>query len=278
MMNHEQAVHSLGDLFQERLCDRERKSLLAHLDSCPECRSMLDTYALLAQALVSHDEADARPSSEILVRYALEDPALSREERERVAAHVAECSSCAEEVLSVREAEHDATRPAGVQPLRRYRVALLAAAAALALLAFPAYVGLRVLVGRAPAASAGATQIALSRTIWLHGPSRDATEPLPQVEIAPGQSIVRLGVVLGLFEEYAGVERVLFDLRDAAGRSVGSFELPAEAALRSAREDGGVLLDVPAASLSPGTMTLTVLCGDPAEPLFRTAFVVATSR
>lgn len=289
-MNHEAAAPLIGELLHGRLSSGIKSEVLDHVTSCDECRSMSETYAVLSEAW--SDETLEHPSSELIVGYALGEEALDEEVRDRIATHVLACELCAGEIELTSEAEAELTRdsrPSRERPTetldRRWFIApAIAAAVVLAVLAYPAYLGLfevprindRLAVleaertYRAAPAWSGAVEMAV-----LQSPVRGAGDQVQSIELAATQPYVPLAVVPGTLDEYAGTETVYFDIRDSDGRLTWSWKLGENELRHRVQRGGAVALLVPSEQLPTGQWTLAVSRGpNRAEHVFEAPFGV----
>ncbi len=146
-MTHRDVVPLLSDLLSNLVPEPQATEAWSHVGTCAECRQAV-TAMHEVRAAVARGGAnvfEAHPTSRDIVSFALEDPALSAEERSKIEAHVAQCASCSDEILLTRRAEA-ATRRPGPGPISIPGSAIAwlapALAAGLIILAFPAYVGL----------------------------------------------------------------------------------------------------------------------------------------
>ncbi|MDH3745129.1 MAG: zf-HC2 domain-containing protein [Acidobacteriota bacterium] len=96
-MQHHEVVDLLPELESGTLGDATRPAVLQHLDTCDECRSWVATCEWFSGALAETSE-DPHPSSDQLARYSVDSTRLAEPEREQLAAHLAVCDNCAEEV------------------------------------------------------------------------------------------------------------------------------------------------------------------------------------
>jgi hypothetical protein len=289
-MNHEAAVPLIGELLHGRLSSRIKSEVLDHVTACDECRSLSETYAILSEAW--NDDTVEHPPSELIVRYALGEEALDEKVRDRIAAHVLACEVCADEIEVTSQAEVELRgdrRPSRARPMetldrRRLVAPAITAAVVLAVLAYPAYLGLfevprinnRISVleaestrGAGPAWS-GAVEMAV-----LQSPVRGASDRVQSVELAVNQPYVPLAVVPGTLDEYAGSETVYFEVRDSDRRLTWSWRLGESELRHRVQRGGAVTLLVPAEQLPSGEWTLSVSRGpDRAELVFEAPFRV----
>ena len=289
-MNHDAAVPLIGELLHGRLNSGIKSEVLDHVTSCDECRSLSETYAVCSEAW--NDEALEHPPSELIVGYALGEEALDEKVRDRIATHVLACELCAGEIEVTSQAEAELTgdsRPSRERPKemldRRWLIApAIAAAVVLAVLAYPAYLGLfevprinnRLAVleaertHRAVPAWSGAVEMAV-----LQSPVRGAGDEVQSIELPANQPYVPLAVVPGTLDEYAGTETVYFDIRGSDGRLAWSWKLGESELRHRVQRGGAVALLVPSEQLPSGQWTLSVSRGpNRAELVFEAPFGV----
>jgi anti-sigma factor RsiW len=84
---------------------------LEHYPTCSECSAEVRVWSEL-EGQLRGEAASAHPTEEVLLRYEQSPAALGAAERQRVAAHVAECRSCADELATLRSFDFDALAPA----------------------------------------------------------------------------------------------------------------------------------------------------------------------
>jgi anti-sigma factor RsiW len=146
-VDHETAVEQLHGWVEGRLDPAARAALDAHLDECEECRRLSELYRLLSAARL--DTAGHLSSREI-VDLAVAPARLTEADRVAMEQHVASCSLCQRDLGAVRGAEA-ATVGAEALTERRLRVptwaGTLAASILIALLVYPAYLGVFRLPG-----------------------------------------------------------------------------------------------------------------------------------
>jgi len=288
-MNHDAAVSLIGDLLHDRMSDSVKDRMLAHVRGCDDCKSLSDTFALLSEAWSTGTLE--HPSSDSIVRYALGRIDLDEEERNRVAEHVLSCELCAAEVEATSQAEAKSTREAVPAPAERPVVQrpslmapMIAAAAVLVVLAYPAYLGLFEMPrihDRLAMLEAGAParESAWSGAIDLHvlrEPLRGAEDDLPSIRVEGDRPYVLLAVEPGALEGYAGAQAVHFDIRDDTGRVTWSSRMSEDELRLRVRAANVVLLAVPVDELPVGRLTLSVSRGREADDrLFDTSFVVS---
>jgi anti-sigma factor RsiW len=301
-MSHESAVLRLPEYLEGRLDPAAAADVAAHLGSCDECRQLSRTYRIVT-APVRHAPADpAHSASADLVACALGEPAPPAEGRADVRRHLGECPACSDLVRAIEEAEAElgprsSSRASLAAAFPRSRPYLAAAAAAVLLLGYPAYLGIFRLPGVEDRLAAAAREGAGARAeaeglrqeldqardrieqsaSWsgpvalpfLSGSVRGGDEPEARVALAPGQPFVLLAVEPQLPPDAAGGERFLFEVRKADGIAVWSREMTASEIREVSSGSGALVLALPAGDLPPAHYALRL--GRPAGPTALTA-------
>ena len=265
-MTHEDSATRITDLVMGRLAAAEADAVRRHLAGCGDCRELESTYRSIAEA---HATVDAdHPSTETLVDFAMGRQSLEREQRLAVAAHVKRCAPCLAEVDAVRTVEADAVLSRSAVdfehgsarvPARR-RFGLLAAGLLLALLGYPALLGLRHLVlGPAPAGTAGdESPVGLVHVTLLYGPQRGSEATAQVVELDETSPSLILAVepsaLLGLPDDAT----VRFDIRGPRGAPVYDESFAMGRLRQHFNRSGVVALLTPAERLATGRHVLRV--------------------
>lgn len=303
-MEHDEAV-LLFDRHAGRLDPALAARLDAHLAECGECRA-LDAVCPALVAAVKEEE-DVHPAPDEIVDHALGRGGPG--DNARVAGHVRDCPTCAEEVARVREVERDIAGSARIPAWRSWFVtptplwALAAAAVLLAALAYPAFRWLqdgrslartsvelqaraRELEARATSlddALRGArTELERART-WsgslplqfLSGTVRGIGEETV-VRVDPAQPFVALGIELDPPAAARDDDSLRFTFRRDGGEVVYAADLPLEAVRREIRSAGVVTFVIAGARLPPGPYTLEMALSGPrgVQPLLPRRFRV----
>lgn len=264
-MNHETAVHRIGDLLRGRLSKSERRRILEHISGCDECTELSVTHFAIAQAFREVDEQPGEhPSANALARYAVAPHEVADARRAEIDSHVQQCPTCATEVGLSRFVDTDLD-PAGplvegrVATDRRLRSPLVAAAAsvALLLLGFAAYA---VLFG-APWARprpeivewTGPVQLPL-----LQAPLRDLPNEATEVVLEGTQPVVSLAVVPVVRDGDKPQDVIVFRIRNAAGSLIWTQDLTVDRVRHYAASSGAVTFLVPSVTLPDGRYDLEI--------------------
>src|SRR5258706_7216202 len=154
-IDHAQASMLVPDLVRGNLADPEKTLVQAHVASCSDCRDLAESYQLMWDALRYPERSitPAHPESDEIVAFSLRTGALAPSTLLRVEEHVRGCASCSNEVVSTRGAgeaaerfppilESSARHLRGISFLRGHGLAAMAAALVVAVLGYPAYLGL----------------------------------------------------------------------------------------------------------------------------------------
>lgn len=295
-MKHGEAVERLYDLLFGELEESVRADLKFHLAECEDCRSLEETYRTLHETFHNESAAVAdHPSPDEIVAYATERDALSRSERERIETHVEGCPPCRDEVQSVREVEgwseglgagREVTRPRRRFAWSRLEMRLaLAAAIVIAVLAYPAFLGIVGLTSaRRDARDLQHENMVLSETIgkmentlarsaaelerlggWggtvrlqlVRSPLREKGEPT-RIEVVPEQPFVVMGVEVRVPPGLPDRESLRFEILARDGRPIATVDLSATEARSQIRATGVVTLAVPTGSFVPGLYEMRV--------------------
>ena len=189
MIEHPQASLLLPEYLKGRLAASEAQEIEAHRKACAECRAAEETFELLAETLraAPSSRGATHPSGGAIVAHVLDRAAGGKAGEHDIAAHLAGCPTCAEEVAATRAAVDEAAEnatdaPAAVPRLPRtgHRPPYwgLMAAAVAAVFAYPAWQGLieRPRVAREAKALRAANQKAAGEIATLRA-ERDAATP-----------------------------------------------------------------------------------------------------
>lgn len=115
-MTHEKAVLRLTDYLQGRLDGQDRIEIAEHVAACTECTELAETYWVLARPAMEKTMTEDHPSTEAIVLYATSGDRLDETGRDRVAAHLLQCTACRSEVELTRTADRD-TRDGRIKAL-----------------------------------------------------------------------------------------------------------------------------------------------------------------
>ena len=156
-MTHDEAIERSRELHAGTIDEQARGELEAHLRECEGCRSLHETVGFLHRALPACDDDPDHPYADEIVASVLDPESLAPDDREWIVGHVAGCRTCADEAAKVEAVERRMAgeslspgRPTGRARPVWQRPGLLWAVAAsvtLALLLYPAYLGLVRLPG-----------------------------------------------------------------------------------------------------------------------------------
>ncbi len=283
-MDHDEASLYVAELVRGDLAPERRAAVEAHLRDCADCRELAQAAELLAETMLARGPVASgdHPQSETLVELASNPERLAAAETRRIEQHLTTCRHCAEDVASARAVLAPSgqlaafRRPALARAWRSANGrAALAAGIVLAVLAYPAYLGLqrRPVPPKQPPGEtldgSGAVDYLVLGDTTRGDPQVPAT-----VRVAPGQTLVPLALQPDLDpEDHPGAHRV--EILSADGATAWSTEL-APSELRQRLDRGGiVLLQVPVRALVPGRYRLRLVDARSAEPLLDVAFVVA---
>jgi len=298
-MNHQETSALLHDLDIERLDARTRAAVESHLATCEECMELADVYRALRAAAMP--DGAVHPSSDDVVTLAMHPEDLAESRRADLESHLTICERCAAEVRRVRtiEAGDDRTRGMSRHPgesstgrsTRRTSPTpwLLAAAAILvAILVYPAYLGLvrlpdleqrsdqaarRVddLTAEIAALTSGRRQLeayAGRVDLTVLSSSHRGSAERQRVEVEPDSSFVLLAFELLVPRAVGADQRVRFELFSDAGEAVWFTESTAGDTRDDVKSGRVVALVVPVAGLSSGDYELRATLPDrTGEPL-----------
>ncbi len=294
-MNHDRVLELLPDLLGGGLDEKARGEVTTHLAECPDCADALRTLELLATPGIGVEEGRSvdHPSSEEIVDFAVRAPTLDGGRREKIALHLEGCAACAVQVEVTQQVEAALSGTEGgprnllafgrTSPSTRIWAVRIAATVVLALLAYPAFLGLvRLpdLAGRAESlAEANAEleaqvrrlgeDLANARVALVQGQAWAGAwrlfevaggmrgEPdLTEIRVGRETSFVPLVVDVSAPAGAAPDPAILFEISGEDGRPVWKTETSLAAAADFA--SGPALLLVPAATLGEGRRMLQV--------------------
>jgi anti-sigma factor RsiW len=300
-MEHESAVDLLVEYVAGTLDPEARVEVEAHVRECEECRDLVAAYRAAREAMEADDD---HPTSEEIVTFVCREDELRAEDRTAIESHLHSCEVCREQVAAVRASEGEVTslgeEPATTPVPGRWvwRTpgwgAALAAGILMALLLYPAYLGIfrlpeaarqvddarqrnRDLEEQVSARERGrsaATDEAERLGSWsgpvrleyVTGARRGQAERAPIPLSGP---YVLLGVDMGVPDDIGDERTLRFEIAVDGEREPVVLTVGAGEVRRQIRESGVVALVIAAASLQPGSATLTVgLEGEPGVASF----------
>jgi hypothetical protein len=271
MMTHDEATNVLVERFLGRADPTVWSDVDAHTGACEECRGALETLSVLASR--------GHPASERIVALA-----LGEAEGAEDMVHLEDCPVCAAEVSACRESVaaaraigrfSGATR--GPSPMS-FMPTTLAAGLILAILGYPAYLGLVELPKALRQAEGGARseavelREALSREratppteanggvgLALYLDVTRGAGPGPPSLLSPPGGVVTLLFEVEALKRTADRDALRIEVRDRGGRVAWSRETTA-GDVRGApgARDALVAVLVPARALAEGPHTLSV--------------------
>lgn len=270
MIDHGDARLLLSDLLEGRLGRTEKEAVQAHLESCARCRSWVETYTLAREAL-DEDRLHHLPSGEV-AQFAIEPEQLEPEQLERIATHLRSCESCKDEVETCRDASAAARHGGRRRSVtgRNLRVAL-AAAIALATVAYPIYIGIsRPGPDAGSDAWSGPVGYVMLTDITRGGGDREVLTP------RPGQPYLVLAVQPDLPTSLTPDQVIRVAIRDADGELAWQTDLTAAALERDLAAFDVVLLLIPTTRLPAGDYDLLVAQREPPDspPILHARFSV----
>jgi hypothetical protein len=298
-MTHEDVVERLDGFHRRTLDEQTRLEVQTHLTGCAECRALSRTYRILHVSLSSGADAagEGHPSSEEIVAYAEDRDRLDPQSVRSIDDHLAACASCAEEVeRTKRVAESIRRRPepdgSDIIPGRAESRSwpswgALAAAALLAAVAYPAYLGLFKLPSirsQATALQSQATQLEndLERlrgwggAVDLNVLPRSLREGygVATVTVGPDQPYAAILLELLVSRDVADEETLRFEIAASGGETVWELERTASEVRADIASWGVVTLIVPTDRMDSGRHTLQVAKVDRpgGEPLLHVLF------
>ena len=265
-MTHDEVVPLLPELLDGELAAPLDTQAQQHVAGCEECAALGTTYRQLMRALRA-PQGVSHPVSEALVAYATGFGALDAAARRQIETHLTGCADCSDDVAATREAmaeqertpHRGAARRAWLQ--RVWRSAggrsAIAAAAVFAVLALPAWRGLRGASSRVD--TGGAAPL-----VVLNGTVRGDVA-LPVVTIAPQ-------VVLA-FDPVVPSTVADDTLLTIAIDNAWSHTMTAGDLRREARVSGVVVVVVPGIAIDAREYSLRVVAPGVEGPLFEARFV-----
>jgi hypothetical protein len=232
-----------------RLEGEEAAIVRAHLEGCAECRREFDALLSMRETMQRHDRTDHVPTIDLVAYHEGDDPA-GHPRTEAIAAHLRECTACAEDIEALRRSEREIeVGRAGVaapgRSERRGRTAWIASAlAAAALLAVLARPLLRP-GGPAEVVAAAPATLQTLQSVTFARPTRGDEAPLALAGSSPWSVRVLLpyGSPAG---EYAAVI------------SNGAGPIPGLYGRVTASEDGVVTMLLPGLP-APGRYALSLI-------------------
>lgn len=321
-MKHEEAEPLLSDHLEGRLPDPLRAAVDGHAAVCPDCQALIESYRTLdegfraEQAGVEGERPPGdHPPVEVLVDFALMTAERPGARRADLAAHLEACATCAREVETVRSGQGEAEggrrfpsvphgRPAGAA-LRVPVPSLLAAAAVLLVMAYPAFLGLRELPRiRGELKSLVADREAresrvadLERSLerneeerrrlanWtgaiavplLAAPLRAGTEEETTITVAEGQPFIILAVDPDPTGREAAGERYVAEVLRPDRTAAWSLELDPGEVRRQMARTGSLAFLLPSKMLPPGSYLLRMARRRPGgeRPILEVPFSIA---
>ncbi|MBI3448979.1 MAG: zf-HC2 domain-containing protein [Acidobacteria bacterium] len=255
-MTHDEAAAILVDALPGRLTPAVRARVRGHLEECEECREVLETIEVLRGA-PEHLSVDT------IVELAT---------KEGSHAHLATCTACAGEVTACRASI--AAARAQTKRLHPFIPAAIAATLTVAVLGYPAYLGVVELPRarqQAPTPQAPRTEARTEApatvvpdrgevvlALYL-GATRGGQGSAPTIQLNPRAHFVTLLLEPVAPRAAADAEPLLFEIRDRGGHVVWSSETTA-GAIRDGHgsQDRLLTLLVPVSTLPPGTYTLSL--------------------
>jgi len=309
-MTHEEALAVLPEVLREDHRNRIDPGWAAHLATCGECRALAVAYDTVSAALHRRrlEPGGTHPTSTEIVSYALAGGLAQGSMPERVEAHLRECSACEELVAATRGADRAASAGSWLRPLTSVAPgtrALLAAAALLVVLVYPAYLGIVRLprlsrqaeearaIEAAARREAADLRSSLDKAIaerasamaWsgpvdltvLESTARGVGEA-NVLRLRPGQPFFLVGVLAPLSAAARPAETWRFAIGPPRQAPLWTEDLPVAQVREKARTSGVVTFAIPAALLPPGDYRLVVTAPSRAadsRPLLEVSFAVA---
>ena len=293
-MNHEQAIDRMRDLLANSLDEESRAALEKHLQECADCRSLADTCLTLQETLSYGANKDPdHPAAEEIVLAVLDPEGLSSDDRDWVEKHVTDCPDCSAEAAKVRSVEED-TAEHGLRSPRRYfqTISAMAALVLLALLIYPAYLGLF----RLPEIEQRSVDLAednqhLKTSAQGYERSRDEVQQqldallgwsgtvqlqelrstlrdsssTRELHVDRSRPFVALGLDLSIPRDLSDDSILEVRITDSSGNTIETFELEASEARRQIRDSGILTCLVGSQTLDEGKHDLQVVIRDRPE-------------
>lgn len=313
-MKHEDVASLLPDLHRGELEGAARREVETHLGSCEKCAALDLTYRTLNAAIKASAQSPDHPSVDEIVLYAVRRDRLNDETVRRISTHVDGCRTCAEELRRTDLADASAvqfratggvgrSRSAARAP-RGIRILALAAAILLAVLLYPAFLGIfRFPELRQRVDSLTATTARLESEARDLGQSLESVRTMPdrlqewsgalqlnllsstlreagarpRVTVVDDQPFVAFGVEIDLPQKIPADASVFFRFTDEHGEIAAEIELSAAEAQHAIRSAGVVTVLVPSKRLPDGSYRFEVIRADvpDAGRILRVEFDVA---
>lgn len=261
-MTHDDVLDHLQALHRGDLDESERRAVETHLAGCGDCRSLSETVRTLQHVTPTGDVDPDHPFADEIVAYALDPGTLHDGDRDWIRTHVRRCRTCAEDLERVVETERrmasddlDAKRT-----VRRWRPTAsayaIAASLLVALLAYPAYLGLTG-AGRS---SAGSRAWTGPFDLPVVGSALRGDSGTHDLILEPEVPFVALGVDVRVPADLRDSDRLRFRIvaETAPPRDVVAIEMAVEEARRHVRSTGVVTLAVATTRLEAGAHALVV--------------------
>lgn len=263
-MDHESAIEGLYDLHIGKLVGPRRSELEAHLAECAQCRSFASAFHVFDAVLREESKQIAgHPSIDEIVSLAYEPDALPAHDREAIEAHLKSCRSCRADFSNVCEVEASLAgqgEPPSVRVRdwwRRKPILVSAASVVIALLAYPAYLGLFRLAVERGSVTATETWSGTTPLQFVTGARRGAA-PEPGITLQPGHPFVVLGVDLGIPEESEDTDGLRLTVIDHSGTVVTTVETTVGEARQQILATGVITVVLSSSLLSPGPHEIRV--------------------
>lgn len=283
-MTHRDVIPLLPDLMEARLDEGLAGPAWAHVAACVECRQAITAMYQVGRAVADVGAAvfATHPSSHDLVRFALVDPDLTTPELARLGDHVRGCDECRDAVALTRDAERATARGGFARlldaPVVRRAAALAPALAAVAILAYPAWMGLARYPEAARAHRESAARVATlestqrelsaaldartradasagpARLLYLPGAVR-GTEPAVEVALDPAQ---RWQPIVIQHRPFEGAPRGTVEIRIGPAGEAPAWRESRDAAAFWDPEHEALVALVPASALRTGVSRLEV--------------------
>ena len=254
-MNHRETIALLHDYFIEALDAVQRRAVEEHLASCEECMELADVSRSLRDAAKA--KAQGHPTSMEIVGFAMHKTDMQAEQLKEIESHLDDCESCSDEVQRIREIEATAQEdPAG--PARKIRPTgwlALAATLLVALLSYPAYLGLT---------TDRSTPTGIV-DLQLLTPSDRGQGERSQITIRGDAPFVLLAIELLVPREVPPQAAIEFSLFQAGDAPAWSSLSPADEVRETVRDRGFLILAIPVDALKVGTARLTIQRTDARE-------------
>lgn len=294
-MNHEAATQLIPDFVMGWLSPPRHREFDLHVHDCEECRSLSEVYGAMALAyrddLGEGGDGSGHPTTEDLVDLAVGNKRFDDEERRQLVNHVTQCAACRMDFEAVQRAETELA----AAPIPAYdestpvansngwlRPAAIAAGVVLALLAYPAYLGLfRLPEAHAQLKSGQATRTAIASDpgsvaiTLLQSPLRGVESTVPVVEIGDAPAVV-LAIEPSALVDLEDDTVIRFELTSPAGAAALLSRSTVSVIREQVSQSGVMGLLVPTAVLEEGRHAVRVSTESKgiADPLFEAPFDV----